>query len=81
MPTELESGNVQLTDEEIALYLPATALVAKALNEHIALHAPMTRSQFVSLFIAHSIAIGDEDMLENIAAVAQAEIAKRKQPH
>ena len=27
MPIELESGNLQLTDEEIALYLPAAALV------------------------------------------------------
>jgi len=81
MPIELESGNLQLTDEEISLYLPAAALVAKALNEHILLHTPMTRSQFTSLFIAHSIVTGDQEMIENITAVMNAEIAKRKRPH
>jgi hypothetical protein len=54
MPIELESGNLQLTEEEISLYLPATALLVKVLNEHISLHTPMTRNQFTSLFIAHS---------------------------
>lgn len=81
MPVELESGNLQLTDEEISLYLPAAALVAKALNEHISLHAPMTRTQFTSLFISHSIVTGDEEIIENITATVYAEIAKRKRPH
>ena len=81
MPIELESGNLQLTDEEISLYLPAAALVAKALNEHISLHTPMTRNQFTALFIAHGIVTGDEEMIENITAVMNAEIAKRKRPH
>ena len=81
MPIELESGNVQLTDDEIAVYQPAAALIAKALNEHISLHAPMTRSQFTSLFIAHGIVTGDEEMIENITAVMNAEIAKRRRPH
>jgi hypothetical protein len=81
MPIELESGNLQLTDEEISLYLPAAVLVAKAFNEHISLHMPLTRSQFTTLFIAHSIVTGDEEMIENITAVVNAEIAKRKRPH
>ena len=81
MPIELESGNLQLTDDEIALYQPAAALIAKALNEHISLHTPITRSQFTSLFIAHVIVTGDEEMIENITAVMNAEIAKRKRPH
>jgi len=81
MPIELESGNLQLTDEEISLYPPAAALVAKALNEHISLHKPMTRNQFTALFIAHNIVIGDKEMIENITAVMNAEISKRKRPH
>ena len=77
----LESGNLQLIEEEIVLYRPAATLVAKALKEHIDLHKPMTRNQFTALFIAHSIVTGDEEMIENITAVMNAEIAKRKRPH
>ena len=81
MPIELESGDMQLTGDEIALYQPAAALIAKALNEHISLHTPMTRSQFTSLFIAHGIVTGDEEMIESMTAVINAEIAKRKRPN
>jgi hypothetical protein len=31
MPIELESANLQLIDGKIAIYLPAAALIAKAL--------------------------------------------------
>ena len=55
MPIELESGNLQLTDEEIALYRSAAALVAKTLKEHISLHEPITPSQFTLLLSAIKI--------------------------
>lgn len=81
MPIELESGNLQLTEEEIALYLPAAALVAKALHERISLHRPITHTQIAMLYIAHSIVTGDEESISDIIAVAENEIAKRKRPH
>ena len=81
MPIELESGNLQLTSEEVVLYRPAAALVAKALKESISLHKPITRLQFAMLILAHSVVTGDDEMLNNIAAVAESEIAKRKRPH
>ena len=81
MPIELESGNLQLTDEEISLYLPAAALVAKALHEHISLHKPITRIQVTMLYIAHCVVTGDDELISDIMAVAESEIAKRKRPH
>ena len=81
MPIELESGNLQLTDEEIALYRSAAALVAKTLKEHISLHEPITPSQFTLLFMAHCVVSGDEELMNDIIAVVESEIAKRKRPH
>ena len=81
MPIELESGNLQLTSEEVVLYRSAAARVASALKERISLHKPITRLQFTILFLAHGVATGDEEMLNNIIAVAESEIAKRKRPH
>lgn len=81
MPIKLESGNLQLTDEEIVLYRPAAALVAKAFNEHISLQQPMTRVQFTTLFIAHAILNGDDELIGSIITVLEGEIEKRKRPH
>jgi len=81
MPIELESGNLQLTDEEIALYRPAVALVAKAFRESISLDWPITRLQFTMLFFAHGVSTGDDDTINDVIAVAESEIAKRKRPH
>ncbi len=81
MPIELESGNLQLTDEEITLYLPAVARASKALKERISLHEPMTRLQFAMLFMAHSVLIGDDELIDTIAAVCESEIARRKRSH
>jgi hypothetical protein len=81
MPIELESGGLQLTEEEIALYQPAAALVARSIGERIALHLPMTRSQFAVLFFAHAVVIGDEELMLDITAVIEAEIERRRRPH
>ena len=81
MPIELESGNLQLTDEEIVLYSPAAALVARAIREHLSLHAPMTRTQFTILYFAHGVVTGDEKLMLDIVAVVESEIEKRKRPH
>lgn len=72
---------MQLTDEEISSQLPAAALVAKALHDHISLHKPITRTQVVMLYIAHSIVSGDEEFMNDSIAVVKNEIATRKCPH
>lgn len=81
MPIELESGNLQLTDDEIVLYLPAAAHVAKVLKERISLHNPITRTQFTMLYMAHGVVTGDEELMDSIIAVIESEIGKRKRPH
>ena len=81
MPIELESGNLQLTDEEIVLYSPAAALIERALKEHISLHTPITRTQFTVLYFAHAVVTGDEQLMLDIVAVVESEIDKRKRPH
>ena len=81
MPIELESGNVQLTGEEIVLYTPAAALIARALGEHVAMHQPMTRSQFTILHFAHAVVTGDNNLMHEIVAIVEREIEQRKRPH
>ena len=80
-PVELESGRLQLTDDEIALYTPAAALVAKARHEHISLREPITLEQFVMLYLAHGIVTDDEEFMEEVMAVIESEMAKRKRSH
>ena len=81
MPIDLESGRLQLTDDEIDLYKPAAALVAETCREYFPLHEPMTRTQFVKLFLAHCVVIGDTQLLDDVTAVAEAELARRKHKH
>jgi hypothetical protein len=81
MPIELESGNVQLTEEEITLYRPAAALIARAFGETIAMHLPMTRSEFTTLYFAHAVVTDDEQLMLEIVAAIEGEIEQRKRPH
>ena len=81
MPLELESGNVQLTEEEIPLYTPAAALIARAFGEHVAMHQPMTRTQFTILHFAHAVVTDDKQMMLEIVAIVEHEIEQRKRPH
>lgn len=81
MPIQLESGRLQLTDEEIALYALAAVRLAKVAKEHISLHEPMTLEQFLSLYFAHCVVNDDEEFMDEIIAVIESEIAKRKRPH
>jgi hypothetical protein len=81
MPIELESGNLQLTEEEITLYKPAAELVARSIREYIDLRQPMTRSQFTVLYFAYAVVTSDEELMLDIVAVVEAEIEKRKRPN
>ena len=81
MPIELESGNLQLTDDEIVLYSPAAALIGRVLKEDICLHTPMTRAQFTILYFAHGVVTGDEKLMLDIVAVIESEIDQRNRPH
>jgi nitrogenase molybdenum-iron protein alpha/beta subunit len=81
MPIELESGHLQLTDEEIPRYRLAAALVSNAFRDSIPLHGPMTCSQFVSLHLAQSIVNGDDELMHEITAMIENEIAKRGRLH
>lgn len=81
MPIELESGNVQLTDEEIVLYAPAAVLIARALRENIPLDAPMTRTQFTVLYFAHAVVTNDEDLMLEISAIVEREVEMRRRRH
>ena len=81
MPIELESGNVQLTEDEIKLYAPAAALIARAFGEQVAMHLPMTRSEFTTLYFAHAVITDDEQLMLEIVAIIEGEIEQRKRPH
>jgi hypothetical protein len=81
MPIELESGNVQLTGEEITLYTPAAVLIARAFGETVAMHLPMTRSQFTILHFAHAVVTDDEQLMLEIVAIVENEIEQRKRPY
>jgi hypothetical protein len=81
MPIELESGNVKLTDDEITLYKPAAALIARAFGEQVAMHLPMSRSEFTTLYFAHAVVTDDEQLMLEIVAVIEGEIEQRKRPH
>ena len=81
MPIELESGNVQLTEEEITLYRPAAALIARAFGENVAMHLPMTRSEFAILYFAHAVVTDDHQLMLEIVAIFEGEIEQRKRPH
>ena len=81
MPIDLESGRLQLTDAEIRLYASAAALLAKIHSEPFSLSQPMRRNDFAMLVLAHGVVTGDEELLDQIAAVAEDELARRKTPH
>lgn len=81
MPIELESGYLQLTEEEIPRYRLAAALVSNAFKDSIPLHGPMTCSQFVSLYLAQSIVSGDDELMREITVMIESEIAKRGHLH
>ena len=81
MPIELESGRLQLTDDEIFLYAPAAALIAQTDREYLPLHEPMTQTQFVKLCLAYCVVVGDTQILDDVMAVAEAEIARRRYKH
>lgn len=78
MPIELESGTIQLTADEIALYIPAAALAAAVFNERIALHLPITHSQLITLYMTHSVVSGNRQLMHDINTEVNKEIAKRK---
>jgi hypothetical protein len=80
MPIELESGTLQLSADEIVLYVPAAALAARVFNERIALHLPMTHSQFTTLYMTYSVVSGNRELMNDINTVVDNEIAKRKRP-
>jgi hypothetical protein len=81
MPIELGSGNVKLTDDEITLYTPAAALITRAFGEQVAMHLPMTRSQFAILYFAHAVVTDDHQLMLEIVAIFEGEIEQRKRPH
>ena len=80
-PIELESGYMQLTDDEIRLFASAAALLAKARREHIILHEPMMRDRFVMLYLAHCVVTDDMEFLDEITAVIEEELVRRRYPH
>ncbi len=80
-PIQLESGRMQLTDDEISLYAPAAAVIAETFCEYLPLHEPMPLMQFVMLFLAHCALSGDTQVLDDVIAVAEAELARRKNQH
>lgn len=81
MPVELESGRLQLTDDEIHLYATAAILLADVQREPCMLHEPMTPEQFAKLYLAHCVVVNDSEFLDEITTVAEAELALRKRPH
>lgn len=81
MPVELESGRLQLTDEEMLLYAPAAALLADVQREPCPLHEPMMREQFAKLYLANCVVVDDCNFLDEITEIAVAELARRKLPN
>ena len=81
MPVELESGRLQLTDDEMLLYTRAATLLADVQREPCLLHEPMMREQFAKLYMAHCVVVDDSEFLDEITVIAAAELARRKCPH
>ncbi|MES2354413.1 MAG: hypothetical protein V4568_08405 [Pseudomonadota bacterium] len=75
MPTELESGRLQLDAEARRRYAKAAGHLA--LN-YLDLHAPLSRDDFISLHLAYCMLNGDVETLNRVEQLATEELARRR---
>ena len=78
MPIELEDGRVLLTDTERQEYCAAADLLAEIDSRVIDLHSPMPRGDLVDLILAYYFVESDEEALQQIGDLFDAEVARRR---
>jgi hypothetical protein len=78
MPIELKDGQVLLTDAERQEYRAAADLLAEVDGCAIDLQSPMLRGDLVDLILAYYVVLNDEEALQQIGDLFEAEVARRR---
>ncbi len=78
MPIELEDGRVLLTDTERREYRAAAGLLTEVDGHVIDLQSPMPRGDLVDLILAYYVVLNDEEALQQIGELFEAEVARRR---
>jgi len=78
MPIELEDGQVLLTDSEQQEYRAAADLIAETNGRVIDLQSAMPRGDLVELIQAYYVVLNDEEALQEISDLFDAELARRR---
>lgn len=77
MPVYLDDGQVLLTAIEQEEYRAAADLLAEVDDQIIDLGSPMTQGDLVDLITAYYVVLNDEEALQQISDLFEAELARR----
>ena len=81
MATQLETGQFLLNSNEVAELMPASSRLADQGRAPIDLTRPIDFGQRMDLILAKAAIDGDDNTLDTIVGMLEAEIAKRKFPN
>ena len=80
VPSILESGKLQLSNEEVSIYRAASDRLHKACEMVLDLTQPITIEDWLCLEVSGAALSGDLGPLDGAIAIAEARIQSMKQP-